>query len=197
MTLRSYYKFPHDETGNWIGWSGNSDWGLAQLCTATTEAAPPFVTFEGWVPTMVSGDFARVNFDSRVESMRKDGDRRDVLHFANRIRRCPVQMHRSFVGSRSLCARLRFLRMTTGNSRFLTGLSAQFGMTSPFGRRRFASAAEAGLHFLRRFTARLKAAPFQNTVLCGTAEAVPFPVKVKIKINVKSVGQECPTHTGH
>jgi hypothetical protein len=58
-------------------------------------------------------------------------------------------------------------------------------MTSPFGRRRFASAAEAGLHFLRRFTARLKAAPFQNNVFCGTAEAVPFPVKVKIKINVK------------
>jgi hypothetical protein len=26
---------------------------------------------------------------------------------------------------------------------------------------------------------------------------VPFPVKVKIEINVKSVGQECPTHTGH
>jgi hypothetical protein len=25
---------------------------------------------------------------------------------------------------------------------------------------------------------------------------VPFPVKVKIKINVKGVGQECPTHTG-
>jgi hypothetical protein len=47
--------------------------GLAQLCTATTEAAPPFVTFEGWVPgTLVSGDFARVNFDSRVESMRLD-----------------------------------------------------------------------------------------------------------------------------
>jgi hypothetical protein len=66
----------------------------------------------------------------------------------------------------------------------------------PFGRRRFASAAEAGLHFLRRFTARLKAAPFQNTVLCGTAEAVPFSVKVKIKINVNGVGQECPTHTG-
>jgi len=87
--------------------------------------------------------------------------------------------------------------MTTENSRFLTGLSARFGMTSPFGQRRFASAAEAGLHFLRRFAARLKAAPFQNTVLCGTAEAVPFPVKVKIEINVKSVGQECPTHTGH
>ena len=33
----------------------------------------------------------------------------------------------------------------------------------------------------------------------GTAEAVPFPVKVKSriknKINVKGVGQECPTHT--
>ena len=69
-------------------------------------------------------------------------------------------------------------------------------MTSPFGRKRFASVAEAGLHFLRRFAARLKAAPFQNTVLCGTAEAVPFPVKVKIRINVKGVGQECPTHTG-
>ena len=36
--------------------------------------------------------------------------------------------------------------------------------------------------------------------LCGTAEAVPFPVKVKItvksKIKVKDIGQECPTHTG-
>lgn len=38
----------------------------------------------------------------------------------------------------------------------------------------------------------------------GTAEAVPFPDRhqrqrpdqVKIKIKVKSVGQECPTHTG-
>ncbi len=34
----------------------------------------------------------------------------------------------------------------------------------------------------------------------SAAEAVPFPVKVKIKINydinVKGVGQECPTHTG-
>jgi len=109
--------------------------------------------------------------------------------FRNRTGRCTVrELHRSFVGSRSLCARLRFLRMTTGNSRFLTGLSARFGMTSLFGRRRLASAAEAGLHFLRRFAARLKAAPFQNTVLCGTAEAVPFPVKVKIKIKVKGVG---------
>ena len=25
---------------------------------------------------------------------------------------------------------------------------------------------------------------------------MPFPIKVKIKINVKGVGQECPTHTG-
>jgi hypothetical protein len=50
-------------------------------------------------------------------------------------------MHRSlrqaqgrlFVGSRSLCARLRFPRMTSENpSRFLTGLSARFGMTSLF-----------------------------------------------------------------
>jgi hypothetical protein len=35
--------------------------------------------------------------------------------------------------------------------------------------------------------------------LCGTAEAVPFPIrfKSKIKIEVKGVGQECPTHTGN
>jgi len=39
-----------------------------------------------------------------------------------------------------------------------------------------------------------------KTLLFGTAEAVPFPVRVKsevnIKINVKGVGQECPTHMG-
>ena len=29
---------------------------------------------------------------------------------------------------------------------------------------------------------------------CGTAEAVPFPVNIKVK--VKSSGQECPLHTG-
>jgi hypothetical protein len=53
--------------------------------------------------------------------------------FRGQIGRCAVrEMHRSFVGSRPLCVRLRFLRMTTGNSRFLTGLSARFGMTSPF-----------------------------------------------------------------
>jgi hypothetical protein len=54
-----------------------------------------------------------------------------------------------------------------------------------FGWRRLASAAEAGLI---------------SVVLFGTAEAVPFPIRVKIKvndnINVKGVGQECPTHTG-
>jgi len=33
---------------------------------------------------------------------------------------------------------------------------------------------------LRRYSARL--------------EAMPFPVKIKSKINVKGVGQECPTH---
>jgi hypothetical protein len=59
------------------------------------------------------------------------------------------------------------------------------------------SAAEAGLIF-RTFTARLKAAPFQSgasdRVFTATSELVPFPVNCKIK--VKSVGQECPTHTG-
>jgi hypothetical protein len=30
-------------------------------------------------------------------------------------------------------------------------------------------------------------------MLCGTAEAVPFPVKVKIRS--KASGQECPLHT--
>jgi len=29
---------------------------------------------------------------------------------------------------------------------------------------------------------------------CGTAEAVPFPVRIKDK--VKSSGQQCPLHTG-
>ena|ERR1700692_767790 len=36
-------------------------------------------------------------------------------------------------------------------------------------------------------------------MLCGTAEAVPFPVKIRIKIKVKCKvngnGQECPFHT--
>jgi hypothetical protein len=49
---------------------------------------------------------------------------------------------------------------------------------------RFPSAAEAG---------------FFLTARCGTAEAVPFPVKVevkiRIKVNVKGDGQECPSHT--
>jgi len=39
--------------------------GLAHLCTTTTEAAPPFAVFEGWLPrTMVSGDFSNVNSSS-------------------------------------------------------------------------------------------------------------------------------------
>jgi hypothetical protein len=29
----------------------------------------------------------------------------------------------------------------------------------------------------------------------GTAEAVPFPIKIKGKIKVKGDGQECPPHT--
>ena len=43
--------------------------------------------------------------------------------------------------------------------------------------------AEAGLISLRAF---------------GTAEAVPFPVKFKIEVDVKvnGDGQECPSHTG-
>jgi hypothetical protein len=33
--------------------------------------------------------------------------------------------------------------------------------------------------------------------LCSTAEAVPFPVRIRVnvKINVKGDGQECPSHT--
>jgi len=56
-------------------------------------------------------------------------------------------------------------------------------MSRGFGKR--TSSAEARTHFQR---------------LNGTTEVVPFPVKVqiniRIKINVKGVGQECPTHTG-
>jgi hypothetical protein len=46
------------------------------------------------------------------------------------------------------------------------------------------SAAEAGFLFV---------------ALCGTAEAVPFPSKVRsrVKIRVKGDGQECPSHTCH
>ncbi len=43
---------------------------------------------------------------------------------------------------------------------------------------------------------RLKAADF-NQELFATAETVPFPVNIKIQVNikVKGDGQECPSHT--